>query len=326
MARKTIELAPIKETTQDFEAIEKELERVWRQEIYLPILKILGTPQKVLNDYDALKEALRSGKITYNRGQFSGRFNASTSRELKRLGARWDRKTGTFRLPQSSMPQEIRMAVAASETAFLKKIDAIDKKLSQILPGEVAAKMKTKDMFDTTLWRTQKDFEETVKGITIAPKLTKEQSERIASEWQNNMDLWVKDWTEKNIKKLRSQMKSTVLAGNRYEAAVSTIQKSYGVSQNKAKFLARQETALMLAKFKETRYESAGVKSYIWGCVAGSKNHPVRPWHKALEGKEFRWDNPPITTEPGQPIRKNNPGQDYNCRCFARPVVRVKKD
>jgi SPP1 gp7 family putative phage head morphogenesis protein len=96
------------------------------------------------------------------------------------------------------------------------------------------------------------------------------------------------------------------------------------VSANKAKFLARQETSLMTTKLKETRYREAGVNEYKWKTVAGSKLHPVRPSHKILEGRIFRWDDPPITTPPGEAVRRNNPGQDYNCRCFAQPIVRFK--
>ena len=52
--------------------------------------------------------------------------------------------------------------------------------------------------------------------------------------------------------------------------------------------------------------------------VVGSPNHPVREMHKALAGKVFSWDDPPITNEKGD---RNNPGQDYGCRCYARPIV-----
>lgn len=100
------------------------------------------------------------------------------------------------------------------------------------------------------------------------------------------------------------------------------IQDSYDVSANKAKLLALQETSLLMGKFKQVRYADSGVQEYRWGCVAGTKNHPVPPWHKALEGKIFRWDGPPITSKLGEPVHRSNSGEDFNCRCFARPIVR----
>jgi SPP1 gp7 family putative phage head morphogenesis protein len=323
---KFIELPPIKETTDDYERLEATVRELWKKNLYLPLLKLLGLPSNTLKNarYD-LAEALRSGRITYYRGQFSGRFSSATSRELQGLGARWDRRTGTYRLPQTSLPQELRAVIAASERQFRAKIAGIDKALTQILPEEIADKLHATKIFDASLWKVQKEFEANVKNITVAPKLTDAQRTRIAGEWNNNMKLWIKDWTAEEIQKLRGEMQKTIMAGNRYESAVKTIQKSYGVSERKAKFLARQETGLLMAKFKETRYSDAGIMEYKWGCVAGSANHPVRPWHKALEGKIFRWDDPPVTTKPGDAVRRNNPGEDYNCRCFARPIVRVKK-
>lgn len=326
MKTKVIELRSIKETTEDYERLEETVRQLWRKNLYVPLMKTLGFPTtKLTNSKKDLADALRTGRITYYRGQFSGRFNASISKELKSYGATWDKRTGTFRLPQSSLPSELRAVIAASDRQFRAKIADIDKKLSQILPDEIAEKLHATSIFDTSLWKVQKEFEDTVFNLTVAPKLSDLQRQKIAAEWNDNMKLWIRDWTAEEIRKLRGEMQKTIFTGNRYESAVKTIQKSYGSSQAKAKFLARQETGLLMAKFKETRYTDAGIMEYRWGCVAGSPKHPVRPWHKALEGKIFRWDNPPVTTKPGEAVRRNNPGEDYNCRCFARPIVRVNK-
>lgn len=321
---KVIELPPIKESSEDFEQLEAALTELFKKNIYYPLLKSLKTPQKVLNSKSTLLDAIRSGRITYNKGQFSGRFNASISKELKQAGARWDRRTGTFRLPKSSLPIDLRNAISVSQGAFLAKIADLDKKLTQIFPAAFAESFNSAKFFDTALFKVDKDFRANVEKITVAPKLTRAQSKKITQEWQENFERYIKDFTQKEIKQLRRDIRKSVMQGDRYGSLVGTIQKSYGVSRNKAKFLARQETGLLMAKFKETRYTQIGSMEYKWGCVAGSPKHPVRTWHKSLEGKIFRWDDPPITTGPGEPIRKNNPGEDFNCRCFARPIIRIK--
>ncbi len=327
----TIELKPIKESTADYERIEKRIKELFKKVLYLPLLASLDRRPKYLvsNNADtnaALIDALTSGRVTFSKGVFYGRFNAGVSKDLKGLGAIWDRKTETFKLLKSSLPSEVRHAVDASLFRFQEKLAEIDRKLAQILPEQIAGQLKVADLFDSSLWKVEKDFQASVKGLTIAPNLTKEQSRRIAAEWQDNMELWITDFSEKQISQLRAGMKKSVFAGNRYESAVNTIQDSYGVTENKARFLARQETSLLMTKFKQTRYQEAGINEYKWGCVTGSKAHPVRPAHKILEGKIFSWQNPPITTAPGEPARHCNPGQDYNCRCFARPIVRFKTD
>lgn len=324
---KIIELRPIKETTSDYDIAEKRMKALFKKEIYYPLLRMMDESKKKLeNSNDALNDALKSGRITFSRGQFSGEFNASISKQLKSLGATWDRKNQTWRVSKSSLPRELQAAISSSEFHFQEKIAAIDRKLAQLLPEEIAGRIKLEDVFDRALWKTDKDLTSTLKGISVPAQLTPERRKRIAEEWQNNMQLYIKDFTQKEIGELRKNLKKSVFAGNRFESAISTIQKSYGVSANKAKFLARQETSLLMTKFKQTRYTDSGVMKYRWGCVhrphdkSARKHIPgnVRYYHGLLDGTIQRWDKPPVVDGEGN---RKNPGQDYNCRCFARPIV-----
>ncbi len=320
------ELAPVKESTADYEAVEREIKAVFKRLVYEPLMREFNFSRKrIFNSIDDLLAVIRDGRVTFSRGAFKGRFDASASKALRALGAKWDKRTHAWRILAADLPPEVRAAINASDITFQTRMAAIDKRLAQILPEEIADEIKVTKFFDSSLWRVDREIGKTLTGISLPSKLTPDQADRIAVEWQTNLRLWIKDFTAEEIVKLRTDLKKTALSGNRYESAATTIQKSFGVTAAKAKFLARQETSLLMAKFKETRYRDAGITEYKWRCVAGSKNHPVRPSHKILDGKIFQWDNPPITTEPGQPARRNNPGQDYNCRCFARPIVRFKE-
>lgn len=326
-----ITLRPIKESTEEYEEIEKRIKKEFRRAIYEPILKELGESKKTLtNSIEDLYSAIQSGRLTYNRGTFSGKLNARLTKELKSLGARFDRRSGTFKINLAEIPLEVRNVISASSLKFEQRLEKIDKKLSEILPEEIAEKIKTKDMFDRTLFKVDRDFRASVKGLTVSPKLSKTVADKLSSEWQNNMDIWIKDFTQKEISSLREKIQESAFAGNRYESAVKSIQESFGVTERKAKFLARQETALLLTQYKESRYQDAGVHHYKWRCVAGSPAHPVRPRHKELskssdKGNIFRFDDPPIASEPGQPVVKANPGTMYNCRCTAIPVIKFNK-
>jgi SPP1 gp7 family putative phage head morphogenesis protein len=323
-------LRVIKESTEDYEAVEKKILVLFKREIYLPLVRIMKPNRNVLtNAKPGLLDAIKYGRIQFYRGTFSGRFNASISKELQALGARWDRKQGTWKVSSSSLTPEIKLAIQASASQFQRTLDAIDKKLAAILPGEIADRLKVDTLFDTTLWKVEREFAATLKGLTVPPQLTKSQRASIARDWQNNMKLFIKDWTQKEIVELRKNMQESVFAGNRYETAVKTIEKSYGVATGKAKFLARQETGLLMAKFKEVRYKDVGVRKFKWRCVSGTAAHPVRPAHKALDGKVFSWDNPRELDKNGfvnpngahKPGENKNPGEDYNCRCTAVPIV-----
>lgn len=327
-----IELTPIKETPNDFEKLEDRIKEAFKKSIYLPVLQEFEAKDRKLKnaaDDMNLTKALKVGRVVYKHGGFSGTFNASISRELKSLGATWDSHINSFRITLSSLPASYQQLIAQSSQANIDRIERIKERLTKISPEDIADSVKSTDVFKKALWKTDAAIAKTLKAITIVPKLDPEDAQKIADEWQNNMRLIIKDVAEEEISKLRAKINEHVFAGGRSSGLVSQIQKviqgSYDSSLSRAKFIARQETSLLMTKFKETRYVKAGVKEYKWGCVAGTVNHPVRPAHRKLQGTIHSWDNPPVTTEPGQPERKNNPGQDYNCRCFAMPIVRFAK-
>jgi SPP1 gp7 family putative phage head morphogenesis protein len=308
------ELPSIKESAEDYEAIERAIKHLFRVNVYYPILRALGMRAAVQNSGSSkLIEAIRSGRITFSQGVFSGRLSASVSKELKDLGAKF--KDGTFRITVSNLPIEIRNVISSSESRFLDKIKRIDKILSDVSPEELAGKLHIETHFDKALYKVESTFQKSVKKIAIAPELSISARERIASEWQDNIRLHISDFTKAETDALRTKIKENVFKGDRYGQMVKTIEGSYGVSSNKAKFLARQETALLMAKYKQTRYEAAGVNWYRWVCIKDAK---TRPAHAALNGKIFRWDSPPVVDAMGD---RKNPQQDYNCRCSARPMV-----
>ena len=329
---KILELKPIFDSSEDFEEIEKKIRAIFREEIYLPLVKFLGEPANILqNSIDDLLKALHSGQVTYYRGHFSGKFSALVSKELKQLGAKWARKTGTFYAPLSTLPQEVKNAIYAGERRFQDRLDRIDERLRQVLPEEISDKVDVKKHFDAALWKTEQKFRDSVKKITLIPEISPRVRGQIAKDWQEDLRRNIKGFTAEETKGLRKKIREMVFSrGNRYESVIDEIQKSYEVSLGKARFWARQETKLAMTTYKEARFQEAGVKWYKWKAVAGTPAHPTRPWHRDLDGKIFRFDDPPNTARPAkygkaEAPRYNNPGQDFNCRCFAIPVVRFEK-
>lgn len=324
---KVIQLNPIRETKEEYDRIEKKIKELFRSQVYLPLIVELSAPRNLLeNSLEDLRQAILKGKIYFHAGQFTGNFNSTISKELKALGAVWDKNASAFRILKSKLPDEIKTAISVSFDRFQKTAKKMEQKLSEIVPDEIAEKLKIENIFDTTLYKVENEFKKSIKNITVAPELTVEMRARIAKEYTENMKLYIKGWLKEEIVELRKRIQAHAFDGYRYEALIGEIQKSYGVSQRKAKFLARQETALLITKFKEVRYQDAGVNHYRWKCVVGTQAHPVRPRHRQLndesvKGKIFRFDDPPVVTEVGEPTRKANPGADFNCRCVALPVV-----
>lgn len=330
---KDIPLKPILEPKDIYDAFEKELKAFIRKYVYYPLILELTNNKKTIdkvltNSMDDLLDAIKSGQISFYRGQFTGNFNATLSSELRRLGATWDRKRGAFAIPSNRLPIYIRQAIDVSADLFEKKAAIMDKKLKGLEAEELVDRVKVSRVLDKSIYKVDKDFDKTLSKITVPPQITPEKRQRILKEYTANVKLKIRGWLEEEIAELRQKIEENVFAGKRYEGMIDMIEKRYSVSQSKAKFIASQETRLLVTKYKEIRYQDAGVNHYKWKCVIGSANHPVRKQHQKLNdesarGKLFTFDNPPIVTEPGQSVRRANPGEDYNCRCFAIPVARV---
>ncbi len=56
---------------------------------------------------------------------------------------------------------------------------------------------------------------------------------------------------------------------------------------------------------------------YIWR-VPPEFAHRTRPEHLRLNGRRFRWDDPPVVNR--KTGARGHPGHDGQCRCTAEPV------
>ena len=313
-------LNPVDLDPKHVELIDRYLVEFFRREIYRPLMAELKDYQKIQNSELDLLRAIQSGKINFYRGYFTGKFNAAISKELKKNGAIWTKKNGgSFRLTKPKLSQKVSMAIMTAESSWLKKNDVIQRKLREIGGAEIADKIDLTGIVDKAMFDLDSDMVKSYEGIIVAPKLTEKNLEDIKNNYTQNMQYYIQDFTDKEILSLRSKVKENVFSGQRYEGMVKIIQRSHGVSESKALFLARQETNLLVAKFKESRYNEVGIDEYIWETVVGSPNSPVRPYHARLKGKRCKFSEPPVVNERGD---RKNAGEDYGCRCRAKPIVR----
>lgn len=100
---------------------------------------------------------------------------------------------------------------------------------------------------------------------------------------------------------------------------VKEIQDRFNVSKKKAKFWATDQLAKLNADITQQQQTDCGVEEYVWST---SGDQRVRDKHRELNGKRFRWDNPPIVDD--RTGRRAHPGQDYRCRCVALPVFNLE--
>lgn len=89
------------------------------------------------------------------------------------------------------------------------------------------------------------------------------------------------------------------------------------VAASRATLIARTEVARTASLLTQARAEFVGSTHYIWRT---SGDTDVRPGHRAMNGKVFRWDDPPEVEENGR-VMRHHPGQIWNCRCFPEPII-----
>jgi SPP1 gp7 family putative phage head morphogenesis protein len=104
-------------------------------------------------------------------------------------------------------------------------------------------------------------------------------------------------------------------SGKRVEVLRAEIEDTFGVTRAKADLLARDQTLKLNAEIAQSRQVAAGIESYVW---TTSGDERVRETHAELDGTVQRWDTPPVVDEDG---RTAHPGEDYQCRCTAFPVL-----
>ena len=156
--------------------------------------------------------------------------------------------------------------------------------------------------------RTQVDRQfTTVLGI---PVLRQERwlEDKLSGFVTGNVSL-IKDISEKGIADVSSLIMTRVEAGDSNRTIAKAVEERLEVTRRRARFIARDQVAKLNGKLTELRQAEAGVEEYIWRAV---KDGATRASHLQNDGKRFRWDKPPAT---------GHPGEDFQCRCTAEPVL-----
>lgn len=106
-----------------------------------------------------------------------------------------------------------------------------------------------------------------------------------------------------------------VLSGKRADTVAQQILMSGHVAASRARLIARTEVARTASTLTQARAEFIGSEGYFWRGVLDSDE---RREHRVLEGKFFKWSEPPIAGPNGM---RYHAGQGPNCRCWMEPKL-----
>jgi SPP1 gp7 family putative phage head morphogenesis protein len=308
--------------------VESQIKTIFYEIVFAPIMEIIRktTPQaahlkEIYNaggNLTSLLVAIRSGRVQYLDGVFAGDFSVGISKDLRAIGATFDLRTKTYKMPVAAVPEFVRAEAAlyqsiakAAHEEMIRRLNEVELQLAQAggLPDIDA---------ESTIRSIEKGWQKSAKLLEVQPRLSPQATEALAADYNKNLKLYIQNFSQQSVKVLRETVEANAMEGYRFDKLTEEIRHRYGVTANKAKFLARQETGLFMAKYRKQRFEQAGVRKYKWSTAHDER---VRDSHKHLDGRVFSYDQPPITDRATG--AKNNPGEDFNCRCLDIPLLEV---
>ncbi len=124
----------------------------------------------------------------------------------------------------------------------------------------------------------------------------------------------------KYLEEVQTLVMANMRSGMRPGYIEKALQEQFGVTQRRAKMIARDQTSKIQGELAEKQQKEAGFSYFQW---IDSDDSRVRHRHSEIANKVtaygkgiYRWDDLPLSSD-GVPIK---PGSDYQCRCIARPV------
>ncbi len=319
-----------------YDPIESQIQAILYDILFRPLVAIAQDATDQMSESahgmmnavgNALQSALRSGKVQYEGGVFSGQFSAAIVSVLRAIGARWIKPEKVYKQDPAQVPGWVKAEAAAYESTARGAHGLMKSKLAEIERDLDSVLDKKEIHAKRTMREIQKDFRHVAEELQVSPELSEDSSARLAAAYNQNIKLYIKTFSRDMIGDLRTIVEKNATTGYRFDKLIPQIQGRYAVTQNKAKFLARQETGLFMAKYRQERFGEAGVTLYRWST---SHDERVRPApgthgvarqnnHRRLDGRVFAYADPPVVdTATG---RRANPGEDFNCRCVDVPVL-----
>lgn len=145
--------------------------------------------------------------------------------------------------------------------------------------------------------------------------------DKITSEWYASQSQLINSIVSTYTDKLGTIISNAVQRGSLYKDVYADVKHLYDITDNRAKFIARNEIGNLNAITTKTRQQEAGVNCYEW---LTSRDERVRASHAAMDGNLYYWSR----STPGEingrkvyPTPGLQPGMDYNCRCVAIPII-----
>ena len=321
MSKDYFELPVIKYSKAYDDIIIKQLkEWIW-DSIFKQSFELLKNNQ-VENAQNALEQAIKQNRIYYTNGAFysaSGRFSNTIAKELELLGARYNKNRNAYVL--ENLPTNLAWVVETTKAVTTTKAEAVMSYLTNQL-GQLS-KIEKRIAIEGLVEKIMLNLQERVyknaqsrKIELITPKLTSFQTDEIAKRYVDNLEFWITNFETEKIPEMRKGILDLTLQGKGLPQIEQYLQKEWHISQDRIKFLARNESAIATSSYLSSKYQNEGFTHFKWNTILDGRE---RKLHKELNGQIFRFDNLPIIDE--RTGQRGLPAETYNCRCSLTPIA-----
>lgn len=196
-------------------------------------------------------------------------------------------------------------ALAALTKRWLKSFDDLAHNMAQYF-ATASEKRVT-----STLNRHLQDS-----GLAVPFKMSRPMQDAVNASIAEQVGL-IKSIPAEYLTSVQGDVMRMIQNGGDMTTLNSSLRKNYGATKRRAAIIARDQNNKSVATMTRTRMLEAGVKTALWVHSHGGKT--PRPTHLANDGHEYDittgWYDPAVD-------KYIHPGQEINCRCVTRPVVR----
>jgi SPP1 gp7 family putative phage head morphogenesis protein len=161
----------------------------------------------------------------------------------------------------------------------------------------------------------QRNLADTARVLRVSPDILPPALQQVIEGFRRENVRLITSVVDDQIDEVQELVREAARTGRRVEDLADDIEARFGVSQSRARLIARDQVLKANSAMTQTRMTAVGIMRYRWST---SRDERVRPMHRELEGQIFRWDDPPVTNPKGD---KNHPGEDYQCRCVPVAVL-----
>ena len=156
-------------------------------------------------------------------------------------------------------------------------------------------------------------------GFTVEFKLTAAQNDVIQGAVAENVAL-IKSIPQRYMSQVEGFVMRSVQTGRDLGQLTKDLKEHCGVSQRQAELIARDQNNKATAVLTRARQLESGLTQAVWCHSAGGKT--PRPSHVTAGRDRQVYDISLGWPDPALGGKKIFPGQEINCRCFSRPVVK----